>query len=92
MGALVNGGEVTDNSVELTGFGLTTTLNADGLLSFQSNGWGRNTWNSEPWGESFNPVVDVTGFELTSSVGSLEAFNLTGLGWNWLERWRMAAM
>ena len=36
----------------LTGFGLTTSLNADGLLSFQSNGWGRNTWNSESWGES----------------------------------------
>ena len=31
-------GEVNDNSAELTGFGLTASLNADGLLSF-ANKW-----------------------------------------------------
>ena len=29
---------------------------------FQSNGWGRNTWNSGPWGDSNNPVFTLTGF------------------------------
>ena len=53
----------------LTGFGLTASLNADGLLSFQSAGWGRNTWNDGPYGESNDPVVSITGFGMTSSVG-----------------------
>ena len=35
-------GEIGDNTVELTGVSATASVNADGLLSFQSNGWGRN--------------------------------------------------
>ena len=50
-------GQVNDNGAILTGFGLTASLNADGLLSFQSAGWGRNTWNDGPYGESNDPVV-----------------------------------
>ena len=44
-------------TAELTGLGLTSTVNADGLLSFQSAGWGRNTWNDGPFGDSNDPVV-----------------------------------
>ena len=46
-------------------------------------GWGRNGWGEEPYGDSFNSLVQPTGVSATSSVGSLSAIpetftNLTG--------------
>ena len=46
----------------LTGFGLTASLNADGLLSFANTGWSRNTWNDGPYGDSNDPIANLTGF------------------------------
>jgi len=78
-------GAVNDDTVEITGFGLTTSLNAEGVDSYSLNGWGRNGWNEEVWGDSYNPVITLDGQGLTSSVGSVESFNEKGWGgrfWN----------
>ena len=34
-------------------------------------GWGRNGWGEEPYGDSFNSLVQPAGVSATSSVGSL---------------------
>ena len=34
-------------------------------------GWGRNGWGEEPYGDSFNKLVQPAGVSATSSVGSL---------------------
>ena len=36
-------------------------------------GWGRNGWGEEPYGDSFNSLVQPVGVSATSSVGSLAA-------------------
>ena len=36
-------------------------------------GWGRNGWGEEPYGDSFNKLVQLSGLSTTSSVGSLRA-------------------
>ena len=69
--------------VDLTGVSATSEVgdfdNAGTLV-----GWGRNGWGEEPYGDSFNKLVQPTGLSLTSSVGSLVATpetiaSLTGL-------------
>ena len=45
-------------------------------------GWGRNGWGEEPYGDSFNKLVQLAGLSATTSVGSLitaDAVGLTGL-------------
>ena len=47
-------------------------------------GWGRNGWGEEPYGDSFNKLVQPAGLSSTSSVGSITATpetiaSLTGL-------------
>ena len=58
---------------DLTGVQATTELgdfdNAGTLV-----GWGRNGWGEEPYGDSFNKLVQLSGLTvLNSSVGSLTA-------------------
>jgi hypothetical protein len=36
-------------------------------------GWGRNGWGEEPYGDSFNKLVQPAGLSATTSVGSLTA-------------------
>ena len=36
-------------------------------------GWGRNGWGEEPYGDSFNSLVQPAGVSATSSVGSLSS-------------------
>ena len=57
--------------VPITGLSITGSLNADGLLSYPNTGWGRSEWGEEPWGESYNPVINLTGFGITASLGTL---------------------
>ena len=47
-------------------------------------GWGRNGWGEEPYGDSFNSLVQLAGVSATSSLGSLSAIpetftSLTGV-------------
>ena len=76
-----NWGELANIDVFPSGLSLTTSLNADGLLSFQSAGWGRNTWNDGPYGESNDPVVSVTGLSMTASVGDGTEMGVPQTGW-----------
>ena len=68
---------------DLTGVQATTELgdfdNAGTLV-----GWGRNGWGEEPYGDSFNKLVQPAGLSTTSSVGSLtvtpeELISVTGV-------------
>jgi len=68
---------------DLTGVQATSELgsfdNAGTLV-----GWGRNGWGEEPYGDSFNSLVQPAGVSATSSVGSITAapetiVSLTGL-------------
>ena len=63
-------------NVALTGLQAQTELgtfdNAGTLV-----GWGRNGWGEEPYGDSFNSLVQPTGVSATSSVGSVTAFDTT---------------
>ena len=48
-------------------------------------GWGRNGWGEEPYGDSFNKLVQPTGQSATSNVGSLTSaienfVPITGVG------------
>ena len=61
-------GKATDELVVLTGLSLTASVG--NIEAFALQGWGRDTWNDGPWGESDNPVVSLTGFVLTSSLVS----------------------
>jgi len=60
--------------------GIHTTVSLTGLLitgslgdpaSFPNTGWGRGEWGNEPWGDSYNPVINLTGFSITGSLGTL---------------------
>ena len=78
----------------LTGFGVNITGNTMtpdvGTITIDEDlltgaGWGRDTWGSLAWGENFS--VQVTGVELTSSIGDESAFTdftqeVTGLELN----------
>ena len=61
-------------NVALTGLQAQTELgtfdNAGTLV-----GWGRNGWGEEPYGDSFNSLVQPAGLSATSSVGSVTAFD-----------------
>ena len=38
-------------------------------------GWGRNGWGEEPYGDSFNSLVQLAGLSATSRVGSVTTFD-----------------
>jgi len=61
-------------NVALTGLQAQTELgtfdNAGTLV-----GWGRNGWGEEPYGDSFNSLVQPAGLSATSSVGSVTSFD-----------------
>ena len=72
-------GDQTTTTVVLSGLSITSTLNADGVLSFPESGWGSDTWGTENWGESAVTIVP-TGFSITSSLGTL-AYAAAEEGW-----------
>ena len=59
------------------GWGRSYWSQADwGDTNIVETGWGRNTWGYQSWGDT--PVVSVTGFSITSSLGSVtSAINST---------------
>jgi len=56
-------------TIELTGVSATTSLGSS--EEFNETGWGRLAWNDADWGEGADETISVTGFGLTSSVGSI---------------------
>ena len=61
-----------------TGYSMTGSVGE--LAAASEQGWGRSTWGNEPWGDSNSPVVSVTGFSITSSLGTL-AYAQSEEGW-----------
>ncbi len=63
---------------DLTGVQATTELgsfdNAGTLV-----GWGRNGWGEEPYGDSFNKLVQPAGLSATASVGTIAPADVVGL-------------
>ena len=65
------------------GWGRSYWSQADwGDTNIVETGWGRNTWGYQSWGDT--PIVSVTGFSITSSLGSVSingnvVINPTGL-------------
>jgi hypothetical protein len=57
-------------TVSLTGISSTSTLNSDGVVAFNEQGWGSDAWGDENWGES---AIDIfpTGYSITASLGTL---------------------
>ena len=63
-------------TLDLTSVVSPTGLQAQTQLGTFDNagtlvGWGRNGWGEEPYGDSFNKLVQPSGLSSTSSVGSL---------------------
>ena len=50
------------------------------LAASSEQGWGRAEWGNEPWGDSSSPVVSVSGFAITASLGTL-AYAASIEGW-----------
>jgi hypothetical protein len=48
---------------------MTASVGAPTAYSLQ--GWGRNSFGNGPWGDSNSPVVSVSGFSITASLGTL---------------------
>jgi len=80
VGSIVSG---VLSIVDLTGVSATSEVgdfdNAGTLV-----GWGRNGWGEEPYGDSFNKLVQPVGLSSITSVGSITATpetisSLTGL-------------
>ena len=75
-------GSLTTNellTVPLTGVQAQTELgdfdNAGTLV-----GWGRNGWGEEPYGDSFNKLVQLSGLtSMTASVGTIAPADVVGL-------------
>jgi len=42
-------------------------------------GWGRNGWGEEPYGDSFNKLVQLSGLSSTASVGAIAPADVMGL-------------
>ena len=42
-------------------------------------GWGRNGWGEEPYGDSFNKLVQPAGLSATASVGAIAPADVMGL-------------
>ena len=85
-------GQANDEVVQLSGQAITSTLGT--LISGAEQGWGRDGWSEEPYGDSFSPVISVDGFSITSSLGDAVAFPEQGWGrdtWNF-ESWGFSGL
>ena len=65
-------------SIPVTGFSMTGSLGE--LAAASEQGWGRAEWGNEPWGDSNSPVISVSGFPITASLGTL-AYAAAEAGW-----------
>ena len=73
-------GEQDNNTVTLTG--LSSTLSLGDLITYPEQGWGRDAYGEEPWGDSYDPTVSITApTGLTVSLGELAYAQATD-GWD----------
>ena len=88
-------GEQDNNTVTLTG--LSSTLSLGDLITYPEQGWGRDAYGEEPYGDSYDPnVIIETGFGLTSSLGSITTTEEINAGWGqdgWgVENWGQSGL
>jgi hypothetical protein len=58
---------------------LTSSVGAPTYVGTNA-GWGRDSWGSEPWGDTEEPVINLSGLSLTASLGTIAAFPEQGWG------------
>ena len=64
-------GELSNQTITLDGQSSTTSVNAEGTLSFNETGWGRITWNTADWGEGRDELVTPTGVQADTTLGTV---------------------
>jgi len=63
------------NDVLIIPNGVVSSVSVNSVeYSGELGGWGQFTWGFNEWGDLLNPNIDVTGFQLNTSVGNEEAF------------------
>ena len=70
-------GDMGDETVTPTGFGLTSSLGSVSVSTEINTGWGRQPWNENAWGIAGDVLLD--GQSATTSVGSLVVGDILGL-------------
>ena len=68
------------NVTTITASGSSATSSLGSAVAFPSQGWGRDTWNLENWGQNAT-TVSLTGQSITSSVGSGTNMGVPRTGW-----------
>ena len=63
-------GKLSNQTITLDGQSSTTSVNAEGTLSFNETGWGRITWNTADWGEGRDELVTPTGVQADTTLGT----------------------
>jgi len=63
-------------TLQATGFQMSSDIGSVSITNEINVGWGSDTWGYETWGTS-GLVVDLTGIELSSNLGS-PTFSITG--------------
>ena len=63
-------GQQNVTTVTISGLSITSTLNSDGVVAFNEQGWGSDAWGDENWGESGIDILP-TGYSITASLGEL---------------------
>ena len=63
--------------VPITGVGATTSIGS--VIAQNEQGWGRDDWGVESWGESFDPAPVLDGQQATASVGSASPADVMGV-------------
>ena len=70
-------GDMGDETITPTGFGLTSSLGSVSVSTEINTGWGRQPWNENAWGIAGDILLD--GQSATTSVGSLVVGDILGL-------------
>ena len=70
-------GDMGDETVFPTGFGLTSSIGSVTIDAEINSGWGRAAWDDDAWG--IQGDVLLTGQEATASVGSISPADVMGL-------------
>tara|TARA_R100001198_G_C5204443_1_gene192205 strand:- start:57 stop:1202 length:1146 start_codon:yes stop_codon:yes gene_type:complete len=70
-------GDMGDETITPTGFGLTSSLGSVSVSTEINTGWGRQPWNENAWGIAGDVLLD--GQSATASVGSLVVGDILGL-------------
>lgn len=72
----------TEVNISVTGLSLTSTVGS--VESFNAQGWGRDTWGFENWGESAIDVI-LSGLTATTSLNIPNEFIEVQPGWGTLD-------